>query len=164
MNSGSIRAKMGNMLKQATVEDVAHRRITKLHGKIVVVTQYYPRFLKRNLIHDYVRALAPTRALLTEFKASEKAQGDHDLGFESVDYESKFSLDQAGLAALRELSEAARSGDVYLVCHCRLGQRCHRELLLIAAHTLFHAPVARVYLEYPAFRKRVEGGHLVVGE
>lgn len=52
------------MLKQARVEDISKNRITKSHDHIVVVTHYYPRFLKRKLIDKYIKELAPTRELL----------------------------------------------------------------------------------------------------
>jgi uncharacterized protein YeaO (DUF488 family) len=144
------------MLKQATVEDISNMRVTKRHGKVVVTTRYYPRFLKRKLVDDYKGVLAPTKALLTEFKAKEEEVGDHDKAFEDVDYESKFTLDEAGEAELRDLSDLARTQDVYLVCHCRLGQRCHRDILLMIAKEKFDAPVGRIYLEYPIIARRLK--------
>lgn len=144
------------MIKQATVEDIANLRVTKRHGRIVVTTRYYPRFLKRKLVDDYIGALAPPKELLTEFKKrEEELGGEHDRAFEEIDYESKFNLNPSGFAALKEISELARTQDVYFVCHCRLGQRCHRELLLLIAKTLFSAPIGRVYLTYPDFEARI---------
>ena len=60
------------MIKQATVEDIANLRVTKRYGLIVVCTRYYPRFLKRKLVDEYFRVLAPTKELLTEFKSAKK--------------------------------------------------------------------------------------------
>jgi uncharacterized protein YeaO (DUF488 family) len=144
------------MLKQARVEDIAKNRITKIHGHIVVVTHYYPRFLKRKLIDEYIKELAPTRELLTEFKETEKSEGDHDQGFEAMNYEAKFTLSESGLSELARLSTLAREKDVYLVCHCTVGQRCHRELLLLIAKEKFEAPIARVFHQYPVFQSRIE--------
>lgn len=144
------------MLKQARVEDISKNRITKLHGHIVVVTHYYPRFLKRKLVDEYIRELAPTRDLLTEFKASEKETGDHDQGFEAMDYGSKFTLSESGFSELARLSSVAAEKDVYLVCHCTVGQRCHRELLLMIAKEQFGASVGRVHHTYLTFSERVE--------
>lgn len=143
------------MLKQARVEDISKNRITKLHGHIVVVTHFYPRFLKRKLVDDYIKDLAPTRELLSEFKAAEKETGDHDQGFKAVDYESKFTLSDSGLAELARLSALAETKDVYLVCHCSVGQRCHRELLLMIAKKHFGATVGRIHHAYSTFEHRV---------
>jgi uncharacterized protein YeaO (DUF488 family) len=143
------------LIKQATVEDIANSRVTKRHGRIVVVTRYYPRFLKRKLVDEYEGVLAPTKELLTEFKNREEAiGGDHDRAFEDVEYESKFNLSESGFAKLREYVALASTQDVYFVCHCKLGQRCHRELLLMLAESL-GAPVGRVYLQYPVFAARI---------
>jgi uncharacterized protein YeaO (DUF488 family) len=143
------------LIKQATVEEISNLRVTKRHGLIVVVTRYYPRFLKRKLINEYDGVLAPSRELLREFKnREEELGGDHDRAFEDVSYESKFNLSEEGFARLREYAALASSQDVYFVCHCRLGQRCHRELLLMLAASM-GAPVGRVYLPYPVFAERM---------
>ena len=144
------------MLKQARVEDISKNRITKLHGHIVVVTHYYPRFLKRKLVDEYIKELAPHRELLTDFKNSEKEIGDHDQGFEAMDYESKFTLSESGLAELSRLSSLSSMKDVYLVCHCTVGQRCHRELLLMIAKARFGANVGRVHQTYLTFDQRLK--------
>lgn len=146
------------MLKQARVEDISKNRITKVHGHIVVVTHYYPRFLKRKLVDEYLKDLAPTKELLTEFKETEKSAGDHNAGFESMNYEAKFTLSESGLAELSRLSSLAGTKDVYLVCHCGVGQRCHRELLLMIAKEMFGASVARVHQSYPKFANRLKNG------
>lgn len=143
------------MLKQATVEDISNRRITKIHGRIVVVTHYYPRFLKRNLIDDYARELAPTRELLTEFKEAERASGDHDGAFAVIDYESKFNLSKAGYDTLEKLARESAARPVYLVCHCTIGQCCHREILMLIARERYGAPVARIHKSYDTFLKRL---------
>lgn len=145
------------MIKQATVEDISKSRITKLHGHVVVVTRYYPRFLKRPRIHEYVPLLAPLKELLHEFKDAEEKLDDHDRAFEEVDYESKFALSPEGLAELSRLATISHDRDVYLVCHCKVGQTCHRELLMVMAEMLYGAKVARVFHPYEKFRKRFQG-------
>lgn len=148
------------MIRQATVEDISNRGINKLHGHIVVVTRYYPRFLKKNLMHEYRSELAPTKELLKEFKLAEKECGDHDEGFIKVDYENKFELDESGLYSLKELSDLSAVKNVYLVCHCKNGQYCHRELLLLMAEELFGAKISKVSFPYTNFRKRLKEGAL----
>lgn len=144
------------MLKQARVEDISKNRVTKLHGHIVVVTHYYPRFLKRKLIDEYIKELAPSRELLTEFKDIEKSAGDHNQGFEAMNYQSKFTLSESGLAELARLSSLAMTKDVYLICHCAVGQCCHRELLMMIAKEQFGASVSRIYQSYPVFFERLK--------
>ncbi|RYZ68647.1 MAG: DUF488 family protein [Proteobacteria bacterium] len=143
------------MLKQATVEDISNSRVTKRHGRVVVTTRYYPRFLKKKLVDEYYGGLAPTKELLSEFRTREEVVLDHDQAFADVDYESKFSIDESALAKLQELSDLSRAQDVYLICHCKLGQRCHRDILLMIAKQQFDAPIGRVYLEYPVITKRL---------
>jgi uncharacterized protein YeaO (DUF488 family) len=143
------------MFKQATVEDIAHNRITKIHGHIVVVTRYYPRFLKRQRIHEYVPVLAPPKELLHDFKKAEEKLGDHDQGFASIDYESRFELGIEGDAELARLAEMAQTTDVYLVCHCKIGQYCHRELLMILAEARHGTRIARLSHPYTVFRARL---------
>lgn len=98
--------------------------------------------------------LAPTKELLTEFKAREDELEDHDKAFEAVDYEHRFTLDAGAKEILRELSEEAKTRDVYLVCHCQIGQYCHREILMVLAKLLYGAPVGRIHHPYDVIAKR----------
>jgi uncharacterized protein YeaO (DUF488 family) len=143
------------MLRQATVKDISNRRITRRHGRIVVVTHYYPRYLKRPLIDEYEKRLAPTRELLEEFKSKEEAIGDHDQAFELVDYEKQFILSAGGLSELQRLAEEARGSEIYLVCHCSVGARCHREILMVLARDLYGAPIARLSFPWEKIRSRL---------
>ncbi len=61
-----------------------------------------------------------------------------------------------GLSELSRLSSMATEKDVYLVCHCTVGQRCHRELLLMIAKEQFGASVGRVHQTYSTFAKRLK--------
>lgn len=143
------------MLKQATVEDISNNRITKRHGRIIVTTRYYPRFLKKKFVDEYLPILAPTKELLAQFKDLEAELADHDRAFEEVEYEHLFTLDEGARDVLKTLSDLSREQDVYLVCHCKLGQRCHREIVMVLARALFDAPVGRVYHAYSVIEERV---------
>ena len=143
------------MFRAATVQDISNSRITRQHGKIVVVTRFYPRFLKRKLVDEYFAVLAPSKTLLSEFKASEKTEGDHDKGFFAIDYENKFTLEPEALEVLRELSEESQARNVYLVCHCTLKQCCHRDLLFLIAEKHFGAKIPTLPYAYSDFRKRL---------
>jgi uncharacterized protein YeaO (DUF488 family) len=147
------------MLHQATVTDIKNKRVTKLHGTIVVVTRFYPRFLPRNLVNEYFSELAPNKKLLDEFKKMEKNLDDHNQAFEDVDYESKFQISSSGIEILREL--AASDRPVYLICHCKIGDYCHREILLLIAEKLCGAKISRVHFPWKKIRERIEDGSIV---
>ncbi len=143
------------MFKQATVEDVSNSRITKRHGHVAVVTRYYPRYLKKTLHDEYIGELAPTKALLEEFKAKEDETRDHDKAFDDVAYEEKFTLSQEGLEQLKRLAEIASTKTVYLVCHCKIGQRCHREVLMVIAEALYGAKIGKLHFSWKTIRDRL---------
>ena len=143
------------MIKQARVEDISNRRITRVHGRIIVVTHYYPRFLKSQLIDEYFKSLAPSRELLTEFKEAEEKLGDSNLAFEQIDYENKFWLSENGFAELQSLAIEAQTKTIYFVCHCPIGQRCHREILMVIANELYGAPVGKLHFPWEKFRARL---------
>jgi len=155
------------MIKQCTVEDLKNNRVTKQHGQIVLITRFYPRFLKKNLFHEYQACLAPTRELLKEFKDCEKTlfaadpislDVAHSKGFIEMDYESKFTLSEEGLAQLKRLSQLSTGSAVFLACHCPVGIRCHRELLMIIGEKIFGAKIARLHFQWTTFRKRLLEG------
>ena len=144
------------MLCEASVGEVKRDRIGA--GKVVVCMRYYPRYLKKELVQDYHRELAPDEVLFADFRASLEKSGDHNLAFESVGYENRFSLSDKGFERLAEISELSRKQDVYLVCQCERGQKCHRHLLLLIAEKYFGAQIDRVRLPYPDFATRLEAG------
>lgn len=144
------------MIKQARVEDISSSRITRRHGRIYVVTRYYPRFLKKKLIDAYIGALAPTKELLSEFKAKEEELGgEHDAAFEAINYESQFQLGSESLARLREIAAESETTTVYLVCHCAVGQYCHREILMLLAESLYGAKISKLSHDYTTIRTRL---------
>lgn len=143
------------MLRQATVEDIRSSRVTRRHGRIVVVTRFYPRYLQKKLVDEYASDLAPAKELLVEFKDREKAIEDHDRAFDEISYESKFTLRSDGLDHLRSLCELARDRDVYFVCHCKIGSRCHREILMLIGSELFGAKVGRLHFDWDGIRRRL---------
>lgn len=148
------------MIKQATVEDIKANRVTKRHGYIAVVTHYYPRYLKKKLIDEFNPSLAPSRDLLKEFKEKEHEIDDHNRAFDLIEYEEKFSLTTFGIDELRRISEVSHERDVYLVCFCQVGQRCHREILMILASVLYGARISRLHFTWDKFRARIPVGFL----
>lgn len=124
---------------------------------VVVVMQYYPRFLSKEKIDEYVHSLAPSRELFTDFKSVEKELGSHNEAFEKVEYEGRFSLTTEGEENLRRLSEMSRDRDVLLVCQCGPTDRCHADLLLLQARRAFGAKTQFPRFDYPIFEKRLQG-------
>ena len=143
------------MLKQASIADLKLSGLDKNNNHLVVVTRYYPRYLKKSAIHEYLGSLAPPKELLHEFKAAEKERHDHDEGFTGIDYERKFDLSPEGYADLHRLSERSQGQSVYLICHCSRDQYCHRELLLLMAQHYFQAIIGRLSHDYQIFRDRL---------
>lgn len=144
------------MLYRASVTDLKNKRVTRRSGHLAVTMQYYPRFLSKTLIHEYVRSLAPDRELFTEFKERERQLEDHDRAFDEVHYENRFSLSQEGREDLDRLSRLSQDQNVFLVCQCESLQKCHVDLLLMAAKKLFHAKTQLVRREYPIWAERLE--------
>lgn len=137
------------------VKEIKSGALSKRRGHAVVVMQHYPRFVAKDLIAEYVRALAPDRELFTEFKALDRQLKNHNLAFDRVRYEERFSLSDDGIAHLKRLSDLARDGDVYLLCQCVPTQKCHCDLLLITARAWCSAPTQSLWHRYPVFEARI---------
>lgn len=139
------------MLYRASVKDLKDRRITKRTGHIAVVMQYYPRFVPKEGIDEYLRTLAPDRELFTEFKARARELKDHNRAFAEVEYEKRFQLSGAGKEDLKRLSALSKERDVFLVCQCASLDRCHADLLLLLARHWFQVPTQTPRSPYPHF-------------
>ena len=147
------------MLYRFAVKELKAGALQRRYGYSVIVMQYYPRFVKKELVDEYLRTLAPERELFSEFKALDRELGDHDLAFEKVHYEERFSLSTAGDEDLRRLSELSATQDVYLFCQCEATEHCHADLLLLAARHRHSAAIAWMRVKYPVYeaRLRAEG-------
>ncbi len=143
------------MLYRAPVREVKLGRVSRRYGRVVVVMRHYPRFLPKENVDEYCRSLAPELALFTEFKARERALGDHDRAFAEVNYPARFDLVPAGWVDLERLAHESRQRSVYLICQCELDQRCHADLLLLAARRRFGAETPALRFEYPEFEARL---------
>ncbi len=96
--------------------------------------------------------LAPSKELLDEVNRLKK-DFSPDSGFESSihyawaksNFAERFSAQirrsQESMARLRELSEKARSQEIYLICYEGYDKPCHRNLLLKIAEEEFGADV-----------------------
>jgi uncharacterized protein YeaO (DUF488 family) len=143
------------LLKQASIAEVKDGLIQRGANYIVVTMRFYPRFLPKELRHEFICDLAPQKQLLLEFNAAQKRLDDHNSAFAAVDYEQRFTLNAAALAHLERLSELSKTKEVYLACICSVGQRCHREMLMLLSRELFGCTIGDVHHSYPVFMKRL---------
>jgi uncharacterized protein YeaO (DUF488 family) len=140
--------------------DVQNGKMNREGRYLAVVMRFYPRFLKKERVDVYIRALAPPGELFAGFKALARKIGNHNSAFYQVRYEERFDLGEEGRRRLSELSEMAREQEVVLVCQCADFDRCHCDLLLLWAREKFQAPVTGLIFDYPIFTKRLEAGDL----
>lgn len=130
-------------------------RVSSERDYVVITMRRYPRFIARELRQEYLSSMSPDRELFEEWLAAKRKYNDHNGAFRRSRFEERFTLDEQGLADLERLSTLARKRDVYLVCNCPLGERCHREMLLLLAKKLFRAKAEKPKQEYPIFTARL---------
>ena len=143
------------MLKPAVIGEIQDGTITKENGFLCVVTRYYPRFLARNRIDEYVALLSPTKKLLADFKNASRRIG-HDAAFLKIDYQNQFALTSDALNELERLTLISKASDVFLSCYCAREHFCHRDLLLIYAEKFYGAEIEKPHHDYAVFRERIE--------
>jgi len=143
------------MLRKGCVKDLKSGRVARELGYVAVCMCRYPRGLPKSVIDTYSHELAPTQELLDEFHAERKRLDNHNAAFLSMNYQKKFVLTPTAVEQLRDLAECAKSGDVFVVCQCEMKERCHRELLLIAAKRWFGAATELRAFSYPDFEARL---------
>jgi uncharacterized protein YeaO (DUF488 family) len=95
----------------------------KSDGVRVLVTQYWPRGISQEAVDEYLRVLAPSRALLHSFK-----DGILDWNRYSNQYLAEMS-GEAQRAEIHRLAKVARSERVTVMCVCKDAEQCHRSLL-----------------------------------
>lgn len=98
-------------------------------GFRVLVMRYWPRGIAKSCFDDWQRALAPSAALLSDYRSGLVSWGE---------YTERYHQEMAAPGAqeaLGVIAERARSGVVTLLCWCADETRCHRTLLrdLVAA-------------------------------
>ena len=143
------------MLKQASVTDLTMGRISKDEGHIVITMRRYPRFVNKKLRDEYLTCMSPEKKLFEDWLEAKRKYQDHDGAFFKSHFEERFEINEEGIEHLARLSALAHEKDVYLICQCKTGERCHREFLLIMAKWLFNAETASPANKYPIFEKRV---------
>ncbi len=145
------------MLRQGSVSDLIMDRVNRDKGYVVITMRRYPRFIRRELRDEYVSTMSPEPKLHEAWLAAKRRHHDHNAAFGRVRYEERFAVSEPGWGDLERLCKLARRKTVYLVCQCRVGDRCHREMLLLLARELFDTPTEHPLNDYPTFRKRIPG-------
>jgi uncharacterized protein YeaO (DUF488 family) len=143
------------VLKQGTVPDIKRGSLSRSDGYLAITMRFYPRFLRKELRDEFVADMAPRKELLKDFNAAAKRLGDHNQAFPEVDYENRFEMSAKGFAALQRLSDLSKTKDVYLICVCKMGDRCHREILMLIAHELYGTKIDKVFHDYPDVMRRL---------
>jgi len=143
------------VLKQASVQQVWAQEISRENSVIVICMCFYPRGVKKEWRDDYKKELAPDRELFREWKEAEKEFG-HVEAFNRTSYESRFELSWLGLQYLKYYCNESLNKDVYLVCQCKIGEKCHREMLLLMGKKLFGAQADPVFNSYPEWELRLQ--------
>ena len=139
------------MLKQGSVGQIRRGELTRKDGYLVIAMRFYPRGLRKDLRDEYQGSLAPDLALFKDFKRWQLKMG-HEQGFEKSNYDELFFLSLSALEELKRLAELSRRRDVYLVCQCEVGERCHREMLMLLAKKRFGAKIGSVSHDYSRTR------------
>lgn len=142
------------MLKQASVDQIRAHALPRDKTLLVITMRYYPRGIKKEWRDDFRHDLAPDRQLFKEWKKFEKQVG-HDRAFELSHYEERFSLSPSALQHLKQYADLSRTFDVFLICQCKVGERCHREMLMLMAQKKYNACIAPLFHDYPTFNSRL---------
>lgn len=144
------------MLQQASVEQIRQQQIPRINTRLVIAMCYYPRGLKKKFSDDFRNILAPDRNLFKEWKEQEKIAG-HEKAFIETDYENRFYLSPIALYMLKSYTEesVATNKDIFFICQCEMGQRCHREILLLTAAKKYGANIGPLYHQYPTYEQRI---------
>lgn len=144
------------MLKQASVSDLITDRVKRSKKSYVVIAmRRYPRFVNRLLRDEYLPSLASDHKLFEDWLSTKRRTANHNGAFAKVRFEDRFKLDAEGLENLRRLSELSTKKDVYLVCQCAQGLRCHREMVMLLAKHLFSTPIDEIKNSYPTFVRKI---------
>lgn len=145
------------VLRQGSVSDLITDRVNREKGYVVITMRRYPRFVRRELRDEYLSTMSPDSKLHESWLSAKRRHHDHNGAFSRVHYENRFTVSPEGWADLERLCRLAKRKTVYLVCQCRVGDRCHREMLLMLAREIFNTPAEEPKNDYPDFKKRIPG-------
>lgn len=144
------------MLKQASVSDLIMDRVSRGRKTYIVITmRRYPRFVNRAYRDEFTPEMSPEPTLHEDWLAAKRKYDDHNGAFARTQYDKRFTISEKGFEDLKRFSEMSKKKDVYFICSCRVGQRCHREMVLLLAKKWFKAKTDEITNRYPEFEKRI---------
>lgn len=100
-----------------------YEKPSEADGHRVLATRYWPRGVPKKSADEYVAALAPSRALLHQYR-----QGELDWRAFRNQYLSEMRSETAQ-GEIHRLAKLACSAPVTVMCVCKDEDRCHRSLL-----------------------------------
>ena len=92
-------------------------------GSRVLVTRFWPRGVRRDLVSEWRRELAPSAPLLKKYKCAKIPWNE----FAAAYWEEMDS--DAGRLAIADLRSRSMSSNVTLLCYEPDGAHCHRHIL-----------------------------------
>jgi uncharacterized protein YeaO (DUF488 family) len=100
-------------------------------GLRVLVTRYWPRGVRKERSHLWLRDLGPSPALIRAWKAEEITWHEFSRAYleEFSGVEKQEALDEADTIIKEGISGSEGREAVTLLCTCRDGTRCHRAIL-----------------------------------
>lgn len=142
------------MLKQASVQQVWAQELPRENSVIVICMCFYPRGVKKEWRDDYKKELAPERDLFREWKDAEKEFG-HAEAFVKSRYEERFQLSWLGEQYLKYYCVESKAKDIYFVCQCKVGEKCHREMLMLHGQLKYGANIDKIFNDYSIYTSRI---------
>lgn len=95
-------------------------------GLRVLVTRYWPRGVRKEAQDAWLRGLAPDAGLIKQWKAGKITWERFETRYlEEYKSEEKTRL----LTGLKDMIKGQKGGPVTLLCACREGEPCHRQIL-----------------------------------
>jgi uncharacterized protein YeaO (DUF488 family) len=143
------------VLQRASVAEVKAGGVSKADAHLVVTMRVYPRFLSKDLIHEYAKVLAPEAGLFGRYRDLKKRLGQQDQAFHQAHYEQEFALSADGMSELERLATLSSKEPVRMICQCDRKERCHVDLMLLLSQALFAADIGELPYAYPIFRERL---------
>jgi uncharacterized protein YeaO (DUF488 family) len=90
----------------------------------VLITRYYPRGVKRDRFDLWVKALSPSRELLSRYRSGKESWDQFKESFIS-----ELKANTESIEALRTLAATSRVQDITLLCYEKDGLPCHRHVV-----------------------------------
>ncbi len=95
-------------------------------GKRVLVSRYWPRGVKKEAVDRWIKGLGPSPALIKAWKTGEITWPEFGKRYAgergSEEWKTAFEELKAFLSGLK-------GKDATLLCTCREGEHCHREII-----------------------------------